>query len=273
METLKGYKVTDKNLQCRGFQYEIGKKFTQNGKLILCENGFHFCEIASNCFYYYPFDSNNRVFEIEASGDILKGDDKHCSSEIILIRELSWLEVLTIVNTGKDNSGNWNSGDWNSGNWNSGNRNSGDSNSGYRNSGDRNSGNRNSGNWNSGNRNSGDSNSGYRNDGAFCTDKNPKIRLFDKDCDMTVQEWEQTEVCNLMYRIDPNIWVDSSLMTDKEKEKYPFYKTTGGYLKSISMKEAWKDFWGNLTEEKKSLFTQLPNFDANKFEEITGIKI
>ena len=90
---------------------------------------------------------------------------------------------------------------------------------------------------------------------------------------MTVREWENTEVCNLMYSIDPNIWVPESIMTEEEKKSYSFYETTGGYLKSIPMHEAWADFWNNLSEEKRKLFTSLPNFDADKFKEITGIKI
>jgi hypothetical protein len=186
-------------------------------------------------------------------------------------------------NSGDSNSGNWNSGDSNSGNWNSGNWNSGYSNSGYRNSGDRNSGNwnsgyRNSGNWNSGNwnsgyRNSGDSNSGYRNSGAFCTDANPPLILFNKVSKMSVKEWEQHECCQMMYAIDPTIWVPSSIMTDEEKATHPKHETTEGYLKTIPLKEAWANFWHNLAEDKKQLFLSLENFDAAIFEEITGVNV
>jgi hypothetical protein len=186
-------------------------------------------------------------------------------------------------NSGDSNSGNWNSGyrnsgDSNSGNWNSGNRNSGDSNSGnsnsgYRNSGDSNSGDSNSGNWNSGNRNSGDSNSGYRNSGAFCTDPDPVLYLFNKPTKMTVKEWESHEAVRLMNSLDPTIWVPDHAMTDKEKEEHPRWETTEGYLKTITMKEAWANMWHNLTDKNKKVFTKLPNFDATIFEQITGIKI
>ena len=186
-------------------------------------------------------------------------------------------------NSGNRNSGNWNSGYSNSGNWNSGDRNSGyrnsgDRNSGYRNSGDRNSGDRNSGdsnsgNWNSGDRNSGDSNSGYRNSGAFCTDNNPRVRLFDVETDMGVREWENHPAYRLMEDgLNFTFWVNESEMTDAEKEKFSFYKTTGGYLKTIPHKEGWANFWGNLSNENKKVFTSLPNFDPAKFEFITGIK-
>ena len=45
---MKGYKGFDKNLKCRGFQYEIGKEFEEDVKPECCERGFHFCE--------YPLD-------------------------------------------------------------------------------------------------------------------------------------------------------------------------------------------------------------------------
>ena len=38
---MKGYKGFDKDLSCRGFQYEIGKTYECEGKITLCENGFH----------------------------------------------------------------------------------------------------------------------------------------------------------------------------------------------------------------------------------------
>jgi len=187
-------------------------------------------------------------------------------------------------NSGNSNSGNRNWGYSNSGNWNSGNRNSGDRNSGDRNSGDRNSGNwnsgysnsgdSNSGNWNSGNRNSGDSNSGYRAGGAFCTDKNPKLILFDKLTDIDVRDWEESECVKIMSRLlDFTIWVTSSAMTAEEKERYPKHETTDGYLKTKTVHEAWADMWGNLKAKEKKVFTSLPNFDSEKFFEITGIKI
>ena len=182
-------------------------------------------------------------------------------------------ENTGFVNSGNRNSGNWNSGDRNSGNWNSGDRNSGDSNSGYRNSGNSNSGDRNSGNWNSGDRNSGDSNSGYRNSGAFCTEKNPPLILFNKVSSMTVKEWENHPVCNLMYSIDPTIWVPMNMMSDEEKAAHPKFETTEGYLKTIPIKDAWANFWHNQSDENKALFTSLENFDAAIFEEITGIKL
>ncbi len=304
METqtpIRGYKVFNPDLTCRDFKFEVGKEYTINGPIEICARGFHFCLNAAHCFSYYNFDSANIVCEVEAFGETQthSEDSKICTDKIRIIRQLTWQEVLMVANQGKANtghsnsgnwnSGNWNSGDrnsgyrnsgnWNSGNWNSGYRNSGYRNSGYRNSGDRNSGDsnsgyRNSGNWNSGDRNSGDSNSGYRNVGAFCTDKNPKVWLFDKPTNINVKDWEQSIAVQIMENLlETHLWIYSENMTKEEKEKYPSHKTTGGYLKRKNMHEAWADMWGNLSEDKRKAFTSLENFDADKFKEITGIKI
>ena len=192
-----GYKAFDKNLQCRGFQFEVGKTYeTGRAKedLRLCSDTvFHFCRelhrienVSDYCI------SKSRVCEVIAEGDVVTDGDKYGTNKLFILREIPREELnkYNSRNSGNCNSGNWNSGDRNSGNcnsgdrnsgnWNSGNRNSGNLNSGNCNSGDRNSGNcnsgdrnsgncnsgdRNSGDWNSGNLNSGDWNSGNRNSG------------------------------------------------------------------------------------------------------------
>ena len=185
MKPVKAYKVFNSDFTCRDFQYEIGKTYKHKGEISLCSEGFHACLQAVDCFNYYSFNPENRIAEVELSGNIINGNDKSVSSVIKIVREIKWEELLTLVNIGKGNSGYRNSGNRNSGCSNSGNRNSGIRNSGYRNSGDRNSGDinsgirnsgdinsgnwnsgyNNSGNWNSGNRNSGNWNSGIRNSG------------------------------------------------------------------------------------------------------------
>jgi len=145
--------------------------------------------------------------------------------------------------------------------------------SGIANTGKENNGWANSGNSNSGDSNSGDSNSGNRNSGAFCTENNPKIFLFDKETNMTVKEWEDSKAIKIMNSIDPTIWIPFNSMTDEEKNNNPKAETTEGYLKTISIKEAWKNAWHNFTDEYKKVFIDLPNFCPIKFEEITGIKV
>ena len=176
-----GYKAFDENLQCRGFQFEVGKTYDTGiakEDLRLCSDTvFHFCRelhrienVSDYCI------SKSRVCEVIAEGDIVTDGDKYGTNKLTILREIPREELneYNSWNSGNRNSGNRNSGDWNSGNCNSGNCNSGDWNSGNCNSGDWNSGNRNSGNWNSGNWNSGDWNSGF-----FNTDS-PLVRIFNK---------------------------------------------------------------------------------------------
>ena len=48
------FKGTDKDMKCRGFQYEIGKTATVGGKIECCENGLHSCEAPFDVLKYYP---------------------------------------------------------------------------------------------------------------------------------------------------------------------------------------------------------------------------
>ena len=66
---MKGYKGFDKDLRCRGFQYEIGKTFNHTGSTSLCNSGFHFCENPFDVWGYYP--PGSRFAEVE--GDEVSG--------------------------------------------------------------------------------------------------------------------------------------------------------------------------------------------------------
>ena len=283
---MKGYKVFNPDWTCRDMQYEVGKTYEMKETPIICERGFHFCERVVDCFEYYRFDSNNKVAEIEAFGelDFEEDENKHCTNKIKIIRELNWHEVLDLVNTGKGctgihNSGNRNSGNRNSGDWNSGNGNSGNWNSGNRNSGNWNSGNRNSGDWNSGDWNSGDWNSGDWNSasncaGCFNTISQP-IMFFDKPANITFEQWRNSNACRLLSRIEfsPTEWICANDMTDVEKEKHPEHETMGGYLRNVDNSECYIEWWAGLTDCEKEIIKAIPNFDSEKFYQITGIKV
>ena len=283
---MKGFKVFNSDWTCRGFQFEVGKTFTEDVTPVCCDRGFHFCTKAADCFKYYSFDPDNKVAEVEALGDIdTNNDDSKCSTnKIHIIREITWQEVLDLVNLGKActglcnsgnrNSGDCNSGDCNSGNRNSGNRNSGNRNSGDCNSGDCNSGNRNSGNRNSGNRNSGDWNKTCFSNGCFNTES-PKIFLFNKPSDWTYQDWLNSDARYILMDCPSNVlaWVWDDDMTDEEKEQHPEYSVTGGFLKHIEKETGRQMWWDGLSDRKKDIVMQLPNFDKNIFKEITGITV
>ena len=187
-------------------------------------------------------------------------------------------------NSGDCNSGDWNSGDCNSGDWNSGNRNSGNRNSGNRNSGDWNSGDCNSGDCNSGDCNSGDWNSGDCNsgdwnktcfsNGCFNTES-PKIFLFNKPSDWTYQDWLNSDARYILMDCPSNVlsWIWEDDMTDEEKEQHPEYSVTGGFLKHIEKETGRQMWWDGLSDRKKTIVMNLPNFDKDIFKEITGIDV
>ena len=277
---MKGYKVFNKDWTCRGFQYEVGKTYEMKEDPVCCEIGFHFCGKLIDCFNCYRFDSENKVAEIEAMGAIDKGNKKFCTNKIKIIRELTWHEVLDLVNagkynTGRGNTGNWNTGDRNTGNWNTGDRNTGNWNTGKWNTGNWNTGDRNTGNKNTGNKNTGDWNSTDFSTGCFNT-KEEKIRLFNKRSKWTYRDWKCSLARDLMCDCPhtKTVWINEKYMTDSEKEENSTWKRTGGYLKTIEVtNEDKQKWWDNLDDEEQEEIKSLPNFDKEIFKEITGIEV
>ena len=274
---MKGYKVFKSDWTCRGFYYEVGKTYEMKEDPVCCERGFHFCGKLIDCFNYYHFDSENKVAEIEALGAIDDdgNEEKYCTNKIKIVRELSWHEVLDLVNTGKDNTGRDNTGNRNTGNRNTGNRNTGN-----RNTGDRNTGNRNTGNWNTGNCNTGNCNTGDWNSTDFSTGcfntKEEKIRLFNKRSKWTYRDWRCSLARDLMCDCPhtKTVWINEKYMTDSEKEENPTWECTGGYLKIIeATNEDKQKWWDNLDDEDREEVMSLPNFDKDIFKEITGIEV
>lgn len=70
-----------------------------------------------------------------------------------------------------------------------------------------------------------------------------------------------------------NEWIDESQMSDEEKINHKEFYVRGGYLKTFSYQEAWKNFWEKTSEENKEKFLNLPNFCPKIFKEITGIDL
>ena len=255
-QPVKGYKVFNPDWTCKGFQYEVGKIFEEDVKPDCGNRGFHFCTKASDCFNYYSFNPSNKVAEVLALGEVdsHSDDTKCCTNKIQIVREISWQELLTIVNTGKSCTGLCNTGN--------------------RNTGDCNTGDRNTGNWNTGDRNTGDWNIVNASSGCFCTE-DQKILIFDKPSDWTLKDWRNSNARRLLNQIPKSVveWIYEEDMTDKEKEENPTYKTTGGYLKVLDESESAQIWWDGLEDEDKNTVKLIPNFDAEKFEKCTGIKV
>ena len=82
---MKTYKGFDKDLKCRGFQYEVGKEYEEE-KADACNCGFHACEMPIEVLGYYAPGSGSRYCEVEQSGDISKhSDDSKVASTKIKI--------------------------------------------------------------------------------------------------------------------------------------------------------------------------------------------
>lgn len=79
---MKAYKGFDKDLKCRGFQYETGKEY-QESEAALCSKGFHACENPLDTFRYYPpTDSRYCEVEIDDNGQRNSDDSKVCGEKI-----------------------------------------------------------------------------------------------------------------------------------------------------------------------------------------------
>ena len=220
-------------------QYTCPGKFEEEGELDVCGHGMHFCQTAADCFNYYSFNSENKVAEVIAYGDVRTDGDKSCTDKLEIVREIPWDEVLRIVNIGKNCTGRCNTG----------NRNTGDC-------------------------NTGDWNKSSFNTGCFNTEEQ-KIMLFNKPSNMTYREWLESDARYLLNQIPKDVveWVYEEDMTDEEKAAHPTYKTTGGYLKVLDESECAQLWWGSLSDRRKEIIKAIPNFDAEIFFQCTGVRV
>ena len=313
MKGVHGYKVFSSEWYCGNIGY--GKQYTCPGKFeedvdpVLCACGMHFCVKLIDCFNYYSFNPNNKVAEVIAYGKVITEGNKSVTNKLEILREITWDEVLHLVNLGKEctglgntgnrntgyrntgpcntgdrNTGNRNTGGCNTGDCNTGNRNTGDCNTGNRNTGNRNTGGLNTGDCNTGNRNTGDCNTGdcntgdwnisSFNTGCFMT-KEHKIMMFNKPSDWTYTMWRNSEARYLLNQIPKEVveWTYSESMSDEEKAAHPEHETTGGYLKKLDESECAQIWWDSLDNKSKEIIKSLPNFDPDIFYQCTGIKV
>jgi len=172
---------------------------------------------------------------------MVEEDSKIATDKMLIVKEITWQEVLEMVNTGKGCTGNRNSG----------NRNSGDRNSGYLNSGDR---------------NSGDRNSGYLNS------KTPiDCLIFNKKA--MFSDWDNADKPGFFW-FDLTVWVSHNTATESERKEYTKeIETCGGFLKTMGYKEAFQLSYANASQEDRDKVKRLPNWDADVFFEISGIRV
>ena len=91
---IKAYKGFNKNMQCRGFQFEEGKSY-EEPEAILCRKGFHACENPIDVFRYYaPGESIFRKGELEDVSDMREKDSKVCGKKIKIGEEISLRDMI-----------------------------------------------------------------------------------------------------------------------------------------------------------------------------------
>lgn len=94
---ITSYKGFDKNMKCRGFQYEVGKEYEMDGEIKCCKQGFHACKSPLEVWDYYDM-LNSRFAEVEQSGKIDEEEKstKVCSSHIKIKAELKLADIINI---------------------------------------------------------------------------------------------------------------------------------------------------------------------------------
>ena len=84
-EVIKSFKGFNKNLKCRGFQFEVGGEYEEE-KAEACRTGFHACESPLEVFAYYAPGNQSRYCVVEQSGEISRhSDDSKVASTKIKI--------------------------------------------------------------------------------------------------------------------------------------------------------------------------------------------
>ena len=165
------------------------------------------------------------------------------------------------TNTGSLNTGYYNTGYYNTGYYNTG----------HYNTGHYNTGNSNTGDHNTGNSNTGDHNTSDYHVGCFNTVIANKAYYFNKLIEK--QLWEDAYKPSWLSAPNPTTWVWTHKMTDKEKVDNPTHETTNGYLRVNDMKEQWRKAYEGASPEDIQAVRDLPAFDYDVFEDITGLDL
>jgi hypothetical protein len=94
-EKIIAYKAMDKNMQCRGKQYEVGKTYHED-KADCCHAGMHACENPLDVLHYYPLRDSPRFFEVECGGNVDKSveDSKLACTELTVKGEVNFAELV-----------------------------------------------------------------------------------------------------------------------------------------------------------------------------------
>ena len=92
---IKAYKGFNKDMTCRGFQYEVGKEYECDGEISLCEQGFHACENPLDVLDFYN-DIDGKYCEVEQSGRTETDGKKTVSSKIKINAEIGFAGLFKL---------------------------------------------------------------------------------------------------------------------------------------------------------------------------------
>lgn len=94
-EKIIAYKAMDKNMMCRGKQYEVGKTYHED-KADCCHAGMHACENPLDVLHYYPLRDSPRFFEVECGGNVDKSrdDSKLACTELTVKGEVNFAGLV-----------------------------------------------------------------------------------------------------------------------------------------------------------------------------------
>ena len=94
-EKIIAYKAMDKNMKCRGKQYEVGKTYHED-KADCCHTGMHACESPLDVLRYYPLKDSPRFFEVECGGNVDKSveDSKLSCTELTVKGEVNFAGLV-----------------------------------------------------------------------------------------------------------------------------------------------------------------------------------
>jgi hypothetical protein len=99
------YKGFDKDLKCRGEQFQVGEIYSKNVEVkipkLCTSDGYHYCNKLEDVYNYYSEKEDNRFCEIQVLGAFTDGGDKSTTTTFKILRELTKHDLMKI-NLGKN---------------------------------------------------------------------------------------------------------------------------------------------------------------------------
>ncbi|WP_390549816.1 hypothetical protein, partial [Qipengyuania sp. MTN3-11] len=101
LPTFAAIKGMDRDMTCRGFQFEVGKTYEQPGKIVACSNGFHSYptdeDTPPHAVFEYYAPNVSRYFDVTAGGATDRQGNKIASASLTIGVEISMGEIMRRV--------------------------------------------------------------------------------------------------------------------------------------------------------------------------------